>query len=214
MRVAATWPGLLGVLLPHERKVFELLERQAEATGVAADRLALLVHHALERQDLVDALVESRAEAEAAGEAIFDHVQTTFVTSLDREDLLALSAAMSATVVHIERTAGLLRTYQVTRTRETARRLCHVFSESAHHLVTATGGLERRHGLAASVMVLRDCLGEAERLQRQALPGLLADEPSTAELLAWKDVYAELERVADAVYAATRVLHAIELKGA
>ena len=212
MRGRATSPRLLGGLVPHERGVFELLERQAETVRVAAGQLELLVHHWPERDDLLGALTATRADADAAGEAVFSHVHASFVTALEREDLLGLSGAMTAAVVHSERTAGLLSAYRVTRARETARRLTHVIRESAEHLATAVAGLRRRDRLASSVVALRCQISEAEGLMRDALPDLLADEPSTAELFAWRDVYDELERTVEAINSAARDLHAVELK--
>jgi uncharacterized protein Yka (UPF0111/DUF47 family) len=180
---------------------------------VATGQLELLVHHWPDREDLLDALAASKAEGDAAGEAVFGHIHTSFVTALEREDLLGLSGAVATTLVHTERAAALLQAYGVTRPREIARRLTRVIRDGTEDLTVAICRLRRRDELDASVATLRTCVSEAQRLMREALPDLLADEPSTAELFAWRDIYDELERTIEAISGATRILRAIELKG-
>ena len=212
MRGRAASTGLLAALVPHERRVFELLDAQAGAVRTAGEQLELLVHHWPNRRDLLDLLAVSRREGDEAGEAIFTHVHATFVTALDREDLLELSDAMRGYVMHAERAADLLSAYKVRRAREPARRLTHVTAQGSDELATVVGRLGCRRGDSVSTEVLRRLEHEAESLLREAMRDLLADEPETAELLAWRDVYRGIEQVVAALSSAARAMRAIELK--
>jgi uncharacterized protein len=203
----------LSVLLPREHAVFELLQRQARTAARAGELLEAIVHHWPDRSDLAQELEAVRDDAEAAGEAVFAHVHATFVTVLDREDLLGLSDAMTGFVRHADRASGLLGAYRVSRSREPARRSTRAAAVGSRELAEAVGRLRVRRDQLASVADLRRLDDEADGLLRHAMSELISDQPSAAELLAWRDIYAELETVTAALASATRILRAVELKG-
>jgi uncharacterized protein Yka (UPF0111/DUF47 family) len=204
--------SLVDALVPRERGVFELLDRQAVAVAGAADTLERVVHHWPE-DGLLAQLTAKRHEADAAGDEVFARVHMTFVTALEREDAVALSSAMTALATHAERTGLLLDAYRLQRAREPARRVTHLLVEASRALVASVATLGERAGLPNAVAELRRLEADLSPLLREALPDLLADDPSSSELVAWRDIYDELEDSAAALNAATRALRAVELKG-
>jgi uncharacterized protein len=200
------------VMTPHERTVFELLTISASNADASLRLLEELVHHWPDRAELVEELAERRREAEDAAEAVFAHAHRTFVTAIDREDLLALSDALHAAVIHAEGVAGLLVAYETGRGRERARRVTHLVVDAGTHMLAGVRGLRRLDGVAASVTALQEVERETRHLLREALADLVGEEPPAKTMMAWRDVFDELARTVDACAAGARALHAIELK--
>lgn len=204
---------LLDAVVPHERNVFELLDASADTGSHALALLERLVHHWPDATDLQTALADGSRRADEQAEAVFAHVHRSFVTALEREDILALADALRSVVAHAEAVSGLLDAYRVGHTREAARRLTHLLAGAGEQLRDGVSSLRRLDGLATAVVDLHEADRAGRHGLRAAVADLVAEEPDARELVAWKDIYEELGGVLDAVAAAARVLHAVELKG-
>jgi uncharacterized protein len=197
---------------PHERRVFELIEASAATAARSLAALELLMHHWPDRPELVGELADCRRESEAQVEAVLEHVYRSYVTALEREDLLALAEALARVALSAEAISGLLTAYRVTVPREHARRTTHVLAGAGSELQRGVRELQGVDCLSAAVTALADAQCRGEQLLRDGLADLVADDPVALELLAWRDVYEQLRRVIDECAAAARAMHAIELK--
>ncbi len=205
--------SLIDAIAPRDPRVFELLQRQAAAVAATSETLDRLVHHWPDEDQLLQQLADEAQASEAAGEDVFAHVHATFVGPLERDDATALSSAMSAQAADLNRAGELLDAYRLPRAREPARRATHALRTAGREQARTVGALEDRGGLVEAIANLRDTQVQARVALRAALPGLVADDPPPAELVAWRDVYDQLEHAVAGLGAAAKALRAIELKG-
>ncbi|MGH8574466.1 MAG: DUF47 domain-containing protein, partial [Gammaproteobacteria bacterium] len=79
---------------------------------------------------------------------MFERLNRTFVTPIDREDIHGLARSMDDVMDAIDACAAVVRLYRIECVRPGARELAHILSSCADKLVCATQELERLHGVA------------------------------------------------------------------
>src|SRR4029079_9585553 len=79
---------------------------------------------------------------------IFQRLNRTFVTPLDREDIHGLARSLDDVMDAIDASAAIVRLYSIERVRPDARELARILKASVDQMVLALAALERRKGVA------------------------------------------------------------------
>ena len=170
--------------------------------------------------DDVPAKVQEIKDLEEVGDRfIYDITRSlhrTFVTPIDREDILALASSFDDVVDAIDEAAQYLLEYQIEEPTESARHLTSVIVECADELeravaVLSTRGSKLRDILPMTVEINR-LEHEADRIASKARSELFNDNIETKLILKWRDIYANLEQATDRAEDAADILEGIVLK--
>ncbi len=203
-------------LLPRENKFFFLLHQSAMNIQKTAGRLQNL----LDEFENVPAKVQEIKDLEDFGDRIIHDItrslHRTFVTPIDREDILALAGSFDGVVDAIDEAAQYLLEYQIEEPTESARHLTSVIVECADELeravaVLSTRGSKLRDILPMTVEINR-LEHEADRIASKARSELFNDNIETKLILKWRDIYDNLEQATDRAEDAADVLEGIVLK--
>jgi uncharacterized protein len=188
--------------------------------------LRAAAHNAVEAATLCAELYDRYPEAgdrlariEAAEEAGDDLIaglsrdlHGTFVTPLDREDLLALAGAVDDVCDHIEEAATRLDLYRVRTVPEGSRAQARILLQACERLSDA---IDRLPGLPSFRTELDDVYAleeEADRVRRDALAHLFAGGAEPLDIVRAKGLHDCLEQAVNATKAAARVLEGIAVK--
>ncbi len=203
-------------LLPREDKFFELLRNAALNMQDTSHRLVRML------EDYTS--VEYRAKGIALSEAIGDQItheimrqlHRTFVTPIDREDIIALADRIDDIVDHMEVAARYMAAYRIEAPTSQALALARILERGAPVLVDAVGKLRSRGRALREILPLTVEINrlenEADQVVSQAVADLFTQEKSEVMVIKWRDVYSQLEMATDRMEDAANVLEGIVLK--
>jgi len=210
---------MLRSLLPRQPEFFELFSRHAALSVEGAGLLRALV------ADLGSGQAEERAarirsvehEADALCQRAIERVHESFVTPIDRSDVLAIASRLDDIMDHIEAVSQRLWLYEI---EQPTPEMC----EMADHLVRAVEAMRRtvdalRQRLAAAeVRVLCNAVKavekENDRLLRRATARLFREEGDPKTLIKWKEIYEDIEAAIDRCEDVANVIEGVVLENA
>ena len=202
--------------LPRENKFFMLLHQSTMNIQKTAGRLQNL----LEDFDNVPAKVQEIKDLEDFGDRIIHDItrslHRTFVTPIDREDILALAGSLDDVVDAIDEAAQYILEYQIEVPTESARHLTRVIVQCADELERALGLLSTRGSKLKDILPMAIEINrlenEADRIASKARSELFNDDFDTKQILKWRDIYDDLEQATDRAEDAADILEGIVLK--
>src|SRR3954466_11624423 len=114
------------VFVPKDREFFDLFEEAAGNIVRAADMLDQMLATFPERKGLARDILVCEPEGDRITPATIQRLNQTFVTPIEREDILALASALDDIVDFTEEVADYMGLYKVEAPMEQAQRLAHI----------------------------------------------------------------------------------------
>ena len=209
--------GLLALsFLPKENKFFFLLHQSTMNIQQVARRFQDL----MEEFDNVPAKVREIKELEEFGDRIIHDIthalHRTFVTPIDREDILALASRLDDVIDAIDEAAQYILEYKIERPTEHARHLSTIVVSCADELERAVGLLSQRGSKLKDILPMAIEINrlenEADQVLSRAMGELFGNGFDVKYVLKWRDIYGDLEEATDRAEDAANVLEGIVLK--
>src|SRR5438067_13253528 len=130
-------PRLGDLFAPRDRAYFELFEEAGRNAVLAAELLERLLVNFPDSRELAADILECEHEGDRITHEIIDRLNHTFVTPIDREDILALASAMDDIVDYTEEVADYLGLYRIEAPMEQSIRLAGVLRAAAVEIAEA-----------------------------------------------------------------------------
>ncbi len=202
--------------MPKENRFFFLLHQSALNGQQIARRLQDLMDHF----ENVAPKVEEIKELEDFGDRIIHDITNslhrTFVTPIDREDILALASSLDDVVDAIDEAAQYALEYRIEETTEHARQLAAIIVQCADELERAVGLLAKRGAKLTDILPITVEINrlenEADKVASHARGELFSNGLEVTQILKWRDIYDDLEQATDRAEDAANVLEGIVLK--
>jgi uncharacterized protein len=198
-------------LVPQERRFYELFAKQGQ---LVHDTLVELSKSLLEGRSRHPRLRDLEHKADDVAHAVYKLVNHTFVTPIEREDILALVSALDDIVDLAEEVSDKIDLYQVKEITEAARKMGENLAKAGDILQRALEDLEGFKDLEPRWIEIHRLENETDLLTREALAALFVEETSAANLVKWKDLYDLLEGTMDGCETVANVLETIAIKNA
>src|SRR5271170_286542 len=106
-------PRIAQVFAPHDRVYFELFEEAGRNILKAASLLEELLNGWPDSRDLAAQILDCEQEGDRITHDLIDRLNHSFVTPIDREDILALASALDDIVDYTEEVADYLGLYRI-----------------------------------------------------------------------------------------------------
>jgi predicted phosphate transport protein (TIGR00153 family) len=203
-------------LMPREKVFFDLIEQSAKNVHVGAEALATLLGDFTD----VAAKVKRIKEIEHAGDeithTIFDRLNRTFITPLDREDIHAIASRLDDILDLIDTAANRMMLYKVTAITQDAKELGECLVQATQAVVDAVckmRDLKDPEGVLRLCVVIHTHENAGDRVAQRALAALF-ESYAPIDIIKWKDIYFDLETATDRCEDAANVLESIVLKNA
>ena len=191
---------------------FGLFEQSAQA----AVRAAGLLERLLSDDPGSDTLAEEIAECEHAGDlathAVTRRLNESFVTPIDREDVISLASALDDITDFIDETADYFTLYRIEAPMTQAQQLARVLVTATGHLLVAVERMGRFENIDEPAREVHRLENEGDRIVRDAIGSLFEGRIDPLVVIRWKDIFERLEDAIDATERATYVLQAILVK--
>jgi predicted phosphate transport protein (TIGR00153 family) len=212
------WRRLLKAsFLPREQKFFDLFEEGSANLLAAAHGLRDMATHYDEREARAAQLAEFEHRGDSITHRIMEQLHLTFVTPLDREDIVALTHSLDDMVDFIEGVAGTLVLYKIRALTPSAIKLIELVVKVAEEVATAVPKLRHRRDLKS---ILHHCVeinrleNEADEVLRVALADLFENGADAVDIIKWREIYEQLESSTDRGEDISDVLEGLVLKHA
>ena len=213
--------GLFNFLKPSEGSFFQWLEDAAANTLQAALALQNLCENYTNPQEAAARLHEYEHRGDEIGHRIYEQLNKTFVTPLDREDIISLYSSIDDMTDLVHSAADMMATYKVQSVTPTARQLAECTVNCAEEIVKSLPHLRKRGELPLilpSIVQINSLENKADDILRAGLAELFADphaDPQdVVDLIKWRDIYAELEAATDKAEDIGDVLRGLVIKHA
>jgi predicted phosphate transport protein (TIGR00153 family) len=198
-------------VVPQERRFYDLFKRQGELVD---DTLQELSKSMLEGRSRHPRLRDLEHEADDVTHEIYNLINRTFVTPLEREDIYQLASSLDDIVDLAEEVGDKIDLYSIKQITEPAKRMGETLASAGQEISRALEDLEGFQRLESHRVEIHRLENEGDRLMREALAHLFAQDASASEIIKWKDVYDLLEETLDRCEQVANVLESISIKNA
>ena len=208
--------GLSLSFMPKENRFFFLLHQSTVNIKDVARRLQDL----MDNFENVPAKVQEIKDLEEHGDRIIHDItqslHRTFVTPIDREDIIALAGRLDDVVDAIDEAAQYTLEYQIQEPTVHAQALAAIIVQCADQLEGALSLLSTRGSKLKEILPfaveLNRLENEADKVASKAMGELFSNGFDVMQILKWRDIYGDLEEATDRAEDAANVLEGIVLK--
>src|SRR6478735_639038 len=165
-------PRLGDLFAPRDRAYFELFEEAGRNALLAAQLLERLLEHFPDNRELASEILDCEHEGDRITHEIIDRLNHTFVTPIDREDILALASALDDIVDYTEEVADYLGLYKIEAPMAQAQSLAHVLGQATEQISLAIPLLRGFRDLSEHTMEVHRLENAGDRIVRGAIASL------------------------------------------
>jgi predicted phosphate transport protein (TIGR00153 family) len=163
---------------------------------------------------------EQMKEYESKGDTLVHDVikdlHSAFITYIEREDILTLTMSMDDVLDGFENLAALFEMYSIVNADEYMLRFVAALKSCAEEIEEAVDKLSVKKLLSMRehAIKIKDLESKCDGILRQSIKHLFANEKDPVRLIQYKEIYEELENVADACQSVANILESIIMKNA
>jgi uncharacterized protein len=206
--------GLARLFGVRDPEFFDMFEAAGENAVRAAELLDRLFATYPDEPHLARQIVDCEHEGDRIAREIIDRLNHTFVTPIDREDILQLTSALDDIVDLTEEAADYLGLYRIEAPMGQAAELTAVLVAATRQLVAALPHIRSAQDIRAYTVEMHRLENEGDRIARGAIAALFAHGIDPMFVIRWKDIFERLEDAIDACERAADILEGIVIKNA
>ena len=208
-------PRLGDLFAPRDRAYFELFEEAGRNVMLAAQLLERLLVNYPDSRELAAQILECEHEGDRITHDIIDRLNHTFVTPIDREDILALASGLDDIVDYTEEVADYLGLYGIEAPMDQAISLARVLNAACREIAKAVPLLRGfKPEISEHTVEINRLENDGDRITREAVASLFDARIDPMVVIRWKDIFERLENAIDSTERAAYILEGIVIKNA
>jgi len=202
-------------ILPTDQEFFVLFEKAAQNIKEGAELLKDLLDNFNDVKVRARQIEEVEHRGDAITHDIIKKLNTTFITPIEREDILALASSLDDIIDLIHSAATRITLFKITESTPQAKELGFLILKSVREIRRGVSHLGKKmDGVHEHCVEVHSLENEADRVCRDAIAYLFEHEKDPITILKWKEVYETLETATDRCEDAANVLEGVALKNA
>ena len=200
------------VFVPKDREFFDLFEEQASNVARAAELLQQMLSGFPETSPLSRDILLCEQEGDRITHDVVNRLNQTFVTPIDREDILQLASALDDVVDLTEEVSDYLVLYKVEAPMEQAQRLARILCDACAQIASAMPRMRSFDDISHFIVEIHRLENDGDRVTREAMASLFDTGVDPMTVIRWKDIFERLEGAIDAAEQVANVLETIVIK--
>ena len=200
------------VFAPKDREFFNLFEEAARNVVRGADLLDQMLAHYPDSADLARDIVICEQEGDRITHDIHQRLNSTFVTPIDREDILELASALDDIVDFVEEVADYMGLYKIEAPMEQSQQLARVLAQAGRQISEAMPRLRNFDDMSHYTVEVNRLENEGDRISRDAIASLFEAGIDPLVVIRWKDIFERLEEAIDATEHVANILQGVVIK--
>jgi len=205
---------LTSALVGRDATYFNLFESAATNIVRAADLLDQMMSAWPERPELARDILVCEQDGDRITAELVNRLNQTFVTPIEREDILELATGLDDIVDFMEEVADFMGLYKIEAPMEQAQRLAHILLLAARQICEAMPLLRNFGDIAPYTAEIHRLENDGDRTVREATAALFDNGIDPMMVIRWKDIYERLEDAIDATESVANILSGIVIKNA
>src|SRR2546422_4936887 len=174
---------------PKDEDFFRLFRQQAALVRQGCDQL----HEMVERFDDLETRAKNLKDVEHQGDLVthevFERLNRTFVTPLEREDIHDLASGLDDVLDAAEAIGSRFVLFNIPKSTPEALQLTEILAKSAAQLQQAVSHLKDLKNIVAFTIEINRLENEADHLSRQAVADLFSGRHDLLDVMRWKELY-------------------------
>ena len=199
-------------LMPRKSIFFTLFNQHAQNALEATQALERLLSDFTDVDNKARDIHAIEHYGDKLTHQIMQELNGTFVTPLDREDIVGLASRLDDITDVCHDVAEMVVLYKVGTIRPLAVQQAKVLVAAAEHLVTALKDLEKLAGLEQHWIKIHTLENEGDALFRTAVADLFARSTDPIEIIKWKDLHGLIEVAIDRCEDVANIVETIVIK--
>jgi uncharacterized protein Yka (UPF0111/DUF47 family) len=204
-------------IFPKEFNFFDFLDKEVDVVVQAAALFKTIAAKGTVNDEDREKMRFVEHEGDKFAYEIIDHLNKTFITPFDREDILTLAKKMDDINDMINTITSRMKVYKITKVNKNLVEFSGLIEDSVKLLSCAIKDL-RNNKNANNILKACVDIGKLEsagdRLRDTAMSDLFENEKNAIEVIKWKELYQEAETVLDICKAVAHVVESILVKQA
>jgi uncharacterized protein len=206
--------SIANLLRGTDSEFFDLFERAGANIVHAAELLEEMLGSYPESAGLAGEIRAAEHEGDHITHHVIKRMNQTFVTPIDREDILHLTSALDDIVDYIEEVADYLGLYKIEAPMSQAQRLAGVLREATRQIAAALPLIRGFKDISDQMVEIHRLENEGDRIVREAIASLFETGIDPMVVIRWKDIFERLENAIDSTERAAFILEGIVIKNA
>ena len=199
-------------LMPRKGIFFSLFDQHAQNALEASQALEKLVSDFTRVEDKVRDIHAIEHFGDKLTHQIIQEVNATFVTPLDREDIVGLASKIDDITDVCYDVAEMVSLYKVTAIRPAAVRQVQTLVQAAAVVGVAMRDLEKLKALEPHWIKIHTLENEGDSIFREAVADLFAHSTDPVEIIKWKDIHGLIEVAIDRCEDVANIVEMIVVK--
>jgi len=206
--------------MPKEERFHELLSRDTQNLSKAARLFAEIsrTSNLEERRVKVVQLKALEHDGDQVTRQIFEALNSTFITPLDREDIRSLASNLDDILDYVEGVAQYLILFELDDSPEGLRQFADIIVAMVEEIDKLTGllwDLSQQKEIHDRVVRISELENQGDALFNTVIADLFKTDGRTpVQILKWKEVYDGLEAACDECKDFTHILGNVVIKNA
>ena len=196
----------------RDREFFDLFEEAARNVVRGADLLDQMLAHFPDRSDLARDIVICEQEGDRIAHDIHHRLNSTFVTPIDREDILDLTSDLDDIIDLIDEVADYLGLYKIEAPMEQAQSLAHILLQACKQIEQAMPRMRDFKDMSHYTVEINRLENDGDRVSREAMASLFEGGIDPMVVIRWKDIFERLEEAIDATEHVANILQGVVIK--
>ena len=199
-------------LFPREEDFFVLFRKQAALVREGCDQLHDMVSSFDRLEERSKQLKDVEHRADVVTHEIFERLNRTFITPLEREDIHQLASNLDDVLDAVEAIGARLLLFQVGRPAPEALRMAKILTECATQIEQAVDNLKNMNNLISFTVEINRLENEADTIARHVTADLFSGKHDLLDVMRWKEIYGRLEGAADKCEDVANAIESIVVK--
>jgi len=208
---------MLFKFLPNEFNFFDLFDKQVDYALSAATCFKELASKGAIDEGSLKKIGDIEHQGDEVAHEIFEHLNKTFITPFDREDIHALAKEIDDITDMINTIVSRLKIYNVVSVDKNLIQFASVIEESVRAVACAVKGLRSAknfQSIQESCVEINRLENVGDKMRDVMLADLFDNMKDPITLIKLKEIYQDAETVLDVCEDVTHVVGAILLKQA
>lgn len=202
-------------ITPRDRKFFDLFDKNASILVDAAETYGLMVRDYNRRDEHLARIRQLEHDGDACAHTTFEHLDRTFLTPFDREDIATLTLRMDDVIDEIDAAAKRLTLYEIPEPSKALHDQTEVLMQICNRAGEAVRMLRsvRKQDDAQRLFVeIHRLENVGDDVQHAAAADLYKPGNDPLTVMKWKEIYDITERAIDRCEDIANIVRSIMLK--
>jgi len=199
-------------LFPKQEDFFKLFCRQATLVRQSCDQLNEMMQKFDDLEARAKRLKQVEHDADQVAHELFERLNSTFITPLEREDIHDLGSGLDDVIDAVEALGSRIVLFRIQKPNPEARELATILAKCGVQIDQAVEQLKNMKNLSSFTIELNRLENEADNVSRQAVADLFDGSHDLLDVMRWKEIFGRLEGAADRCEDVANIIEAIVLK--